>query len=371
MATPFEITAATNTVALDNKREGVATFTVRNLTRRRVKAVGKLLTSPAGSPALQWIGILPVEATGAPSTTDVRDFAIDASQQYQVRVAAPADAAPGSYAFKLVVADEINPDENYTQSPDVTFTVLPPPVEEKKPLPKWLIPLIVVVVLVVAGAIALVISEQNRQAAAAIAATQTLEAARITADASTAQAIVHATETAIAEAGASAAATATQAAANAAATATRAAAVAATQTAFNVYTGSWMPVTENFSGMRSLGITDAGNNRYNITYSSNCPPAGNLCLSQPQNFTVSGVAYDPARLVAAIENTVITLEPTSDGRLLSRMIVGSTEITQLMRPRGIIFDPDITVRVTMIPNLGEFLTERDFNTRFLQVTLGP
>ena len=347
MATPFEITAATNTVALDNKREGVATFTVRNLTRRRVKAVGKLLTSPAGSPALQWIGILPVEATGAPSTTDVRDFAIDASQQYQVRVAAPADAAPGSYAFKLVVADEINPDENYTQSPDVTFTVLPPPVEEKKPLPKWLIPLIVVVVLVVAGAIALVISEQNRQAAAAIAATQTLEAARITADASTAQAIVHATETAIAEAGASAAATAPQAAANAAATAT-----------FLKKTGTYL-------------VTDAGNNRYNITYSSNCPPAGNLCLSQPQNFTVSGVAYDPARLVAAIENTVITLEPTSDGRLLSRMIVGSTEITQLMRPRGIIFDPDITVRVTMIPNLGEFLTERDFNTRFLQVTLGP
>ena len=185
MANPFEITAATNTVALDNKREGLATFTVRNVTRRRVKAVGKLQTLPADSPAMQWITIVPPEATGTPATTDVRDFGIDASQQYQIRVAASADAAPGSYAFRLVVADEINPDENYTQSPDVMFTVPPPPVQGKKPLPGWLIPLVVVVILIVLGAIALVIAEQNRQAAAADATATQVEAMRQTADAAT------------------------------------------------------------------------------------------------------------------------------------------------------------------------------------------
>jgi hypothetical protein len=360
MANPFEITAATNTVALDNKREGVAAFTVRNVTRRRVRAVGKLQMLPADSPAISWITIVPSESTGTPATTDVRDFAIDASQQYQVRVAAPPQAAPGSYAFKLVVADEINPDENFTASPDVTFTVVPPPVEEKKPLPGWLIPLVVVVILVVVGAIFLVINERNRQAQAAAEATQTLEAARLTADAGTAQAIVHATETAIAEQGASAAATATQAAA-----------LSATQTAFNRYTGNWAPTVENPSAIRSMRITNAGNNRYDISYSSNCPPAGNVCLSQPQTFTISGIAYDPLRLVAAIQNTVITLEPASDGRLLSRMIVGTTETTQLLQPSRRVFDPDITIFVTMVPDVSGFLTERQFDTNFLRVTVGP
>jgi len=360
MANPFEITAATNTVALDNKREGLATFTVRNVTRRRVRAVGKLQTLPADSPAMQWITIVPPEATGTPATTDVRDFGIDASQQYQIRVAATADAAPGSYAFRLVVADEINPDENFTQSPDVTFTVLPPPVEEKKPLPKWLIPLIVVVLLVVAAVIALVINEQNRQAQAAAEATQTLEAARLTADAGTAQAIVHITETAIAEQGASAAAAATQAAA-----------VALTQTAFGRYTGNWVPTVDNPSAVRSMNITDGGNNRYSISYSSNCPPAGNLCLSQPQTFNISGVAYDPQRLVAAIENTVIMLEPTSDGRLVSRLVANGTETIQLLRPTIRVFDPDITIFVTMVPNLELFIEERGFNTERLAVTMAP
>ena len=51
MANPFEITAATNTITLDNRREGVAAFTVRNLTRRRVRAVSRLLTTPPDSPA--------------------------------------------------------------------------------------------------------------------------------------------------------------------------------------------------------------------------------------------------------------------------------------------------------------------------------
>ena len=147
---------------------------------------------------------------------------------------------------------------------------------------------------------------------------------------------------------------------------------AATRSAFARYTGSWQPTVENPSALRGLNIAEGSNGRYNLTYTSNCPPSGNVCLSQPQTFSISGVAYDPNRLVAAIQNTVITLEPTSDGGLLSRTIIGANETTQLLRPARIrIPDLDIMIRATMVPDIGLFLNEREFDLNFLRVTLGP
>ena len=46
MPSPFDITAASNTVTLDNNREGIAAFTVRNNTRRRLHATARLTTQP-------------------------------------------------------------------------------------------------------------------------------------------------------------------------------------------------------------------------------------------------------------------------------------------------------------------------------------
>ena len=120
MSSPFDITTATNTVTLDNRREGVAVFTVRNNTRRRLRAVARVTVAPENGAA--WLTILPPEG-GSPDTANQREFPIDSTQQIQIKIAAPGDAPPGSYTLKLTLADEVNPDENFTVSPEVLFTV--------------------------------------------------------------------------------------------------------------------------------------------------------------------------------------------------------------------------------------------------------
>lgn len=149
MPSPFDITTATNTVTLDNKREGVAVFTVRNATRRRLRATARLTTTPPEG--AQWLSLLLPES-GDAAAPNQRDFTIDSTQQLQVKIAVPASAAPGSYTLKLTLADEVNPDENFTASPDVLFTVREVPKPEPKPFPVWIIPVIVIALLVI-GAI--------------------------------------------------------------------------------------------------------------------------------------------------------------------------------------------------------------------------
>jgi Tol biopolymer transport system component len=158
MASPFDITVPSNTVNLDNKREGVMTFTVHNNTRRRLRAVAQLTTQPPE--AAKWLALLPPEGDGVPGG-NIRDFPIDSTQQYQVKIAVPMDAPPGSVTVELIVADEVNPDENFTESPQVMFTVraieLPPP---RPPLPVWLIAAIIIGVLVIVGLILVVINNR-------------------------------------------------------------------------------------------------------------------------------------------------------------------------------------------------------------------
>lgn len=148
MPSPFDITTATNTVTLDNRREGVAVFTVRNNTRRRLRAAARVAVEPAeGS---QWLTILPPEG-GSPETANQREFPIDSTQQIQIKIVAPASATPGSYTLRLTLADEVNPDENFTVSPEVLFTVREVPKPEPRPFPMWIIPVIVIALILIAA----------------------------------------------------------------------------------------------------------------------------------------------------------------------------------------------------------------------------
>jgi hypothetical protein len=160
MPSPFDITTASNTVALDNKREGVAVFTVKNNLRRRIRAQARVTTQPAD--AAKWLTILPADATSS-DPANVRDFPIDATQQIQIKVAVPADAPPASYTLKLTVADESNPDDLFTDSPDVVFTVKETPKPAPTPIPSWIIPAVLigvaVIVVIILGGVAL----SNRQ----------------------------------------------------------------------------------------------------------------------------------------------------------------------------------------------------------------
>jgi hypothetical protein len=152
MPSPFDITTATNTIPLDNKREGTGVFTVRNATRRRLRATARITTTPPEG--TQWVTILPPEG-GDPATANQRDFPIDSTQQIQVKIAVPASVPastpPTSYTMKLTLADEINPDENFSTSQGVIFTVheIDIPIPWWKRLPKWLIPAIIIAVLVI------------------------------------------------------------------------------------------------------------------------------------------------------------------------------------------------------------------------------
>ena len=150
MPNSFTITTATNTIQLDDKRTGNATFTAFNAGGRAVHARARV--TPQSAAIGGWLS-LEGEAE--------RDFGIAAAQQYNVRIAVPPTATPGSYSFQLSLAAVDNPDEDFTISPSVTFDA-PPPVAQRAAFPWW-IPVIVGVValLLVGGLVAYLISSGN------------------------------------------------------------------------------------------------------------------------------------------------------------------------------------------------------------------
>src|SRR5664279_3996407 len=238
MPSPFDITVATNTVTLDNNRIGVAAFTVKNNTRRRVHASARVSTTPPDG--ARWLTILPPDSGGT-DPANVRDIPIDGVQNFQVKIAVPMDAAPASYTMKLTVADEVNPDDNFTDSPDVLFNVREIPKPAPRPFPIWIIPAIIIALVVIVAIIVGGITAANNANANATGTAVALLNARDIADTATANAIGNATATALANATATQNAIATQ---NAVETQN----AAATQTALNVFLGSWIPVDSSNSG---------------------------------------------------------------------------------------------------------------------------
>ena len=160
MPSPFDITTASNTLTLDNNRQGVAVFTVKNNLRRRIHATARVTTTPP-LPDSKWVKILPPTDNGA-NPPEVRDIPIDGSTTIDVQVIVPADASAGSYAMILSVADEIDPDDNFTNSPDVTFTVLEAPKPVPRPFPLWIIPAVLIAVAIIVGLI-IVLSRNNSE----------------------------------------------------------------------------------------------------------------------------------------------------------------------------------------------------------------
>lgn len=142
MASLVDITAATNTLRLNDKRQSEAQFTVFNASGRVFR--GRVLVVPQNPISSGWLTI------DGPAE---EDFVIAGTRQYVVRVSVPPTAPAGSYPFRLDVLDVDLPDENLTQGPTVTFEV-PAPEPPKKGLPIWIPIAIIVAVLVVGGVIA-------------------------------------------------------------------------------------------------------------------------------------------------------------------------------------------------------------------------
>jgi hypothetical protein len=145
MPGPFDITAATNTIRLNAQRRGEASFTVFNNSGRALRGRATLVAlTPVAAPWLTLEG------------ANERDFAVAATEQFTVHIAAPPEAAPGTYTFRLDEVDVALPDEGLTTGPSVNFDVpVPPPPPVKPKFPIW-IPIAIgaVLLLVIIGVIA-------------------------------------------------------------------------------------------------------------------------------------------------------------------------------------------------------------------------
>ncbi|MEO8394647.1 MAG: hypothetical protein ABI700_16750 [Chloroflexota bacterium] len=342
MPSPFDITTASNTVTLDNNRTGVASFTAKNNIRRRFHATARLTIALADErqpvatlppDAATWLTIAPPPSGGGDTATS-RDFPVDGTQNYQVNIAVPMTAAASSYKIKLTLADEANPDDNFTDGPEVVFTVREIEKKPPTPFPVWIIPAIIIAVIVIIAIIVIAVTSSNN---GNNAATQTaLAAARQTVDAQTATAAALTLQ-----------AQQTQAAAFQTSTA-QAVIAQQTQTALNVFLGNWVPVNSG-STISALGIEDAGSNRVNISYSTLCPPNLNLCLtSNPQPFKITNVPFNPLGLAAGIGNTTLLIQPSNSNQLvLTVTVTGFTTSQNFKRvsrfPGGIILENPILV----------------------------
>ncbi len=325
MARPFDIEPTTNAISLTNGR-GTMRFTVKNVTGRRVQATLSLLVDPAqGS---QWAAILP-SAAGSTEPSERRTFGIDATQSIDVAVNVPQNTSGGSYVLQLRAADDVNPDDNYSMSSDVTFVVI----GGGGGLPKWVIPAALIVAVLIIALIAGVFyfnGQSNAHAtetatavtatqvaalrmtdtATAVTATQVMalqmtatataatatEASHQTATAATATEVSHQTGTAVAATATAAfrltaAATAATATRSANLTATVVAAIHQTQTQIAAATaivvspllGSWEPESDPKGGLFHMDIKDQGHGQFIVYYTPSCTyvaDAGGLfCVS--------------------------------------------------------------------------------------------
>ncbi len=137
MSNTFAITTATNSVVLNDDRQGEVSFTVANTSGRQLPARAHIV--PQGEAQADWFTL---------AGESEREFAIAGVQQYTVRINVPPEAAAGNYLFRLDAVGIRVPDEEFAEGPSVTF-VVPEQVVEKRPFPWWIIVVVAAVVLLV------------------------------------------------------------------------------------------------------------------------------------------------------------------------------------------------------------------------------
>ncbi|HUP20553.1 MAG TPA: hypothetical protein VM778_11440, partial [Gemmatimonadota bacterium] len=119
----FAITPSPDRVRLNKERKGEVAFTVTS-TRGPIRA--RALVVPQGSAKAEWFTLVPPA-----------ERFIDGTEQFTVRIAVPEGMEAGEYAFLLKVVSEANPDDEFTDGPQVAFEV--PASEPKKPFPWWIL----------------------------------------------------------------------------------------------------------------------------------------------------------------------------------------------------------------------------------------
>ncbi len=136
----FVITAANSTLSLDEQGRGEATFTVSNVSKRQLR--GRARVIPLNGSSAAWFN-LEGEAE--------RDFPMDGTHRFTVRMTAPPGTPAGRSSFRLDAAATDNPDEWFAEGPTVGFEIkAPPPPPPKKPFPWWIV-IVMAAILAIGG----------------------------------------------------------------------------------------------------------------------------------------------------------------------------------------------------------------------------
>ena len=122
MPNEFVIQAPTNSLQLNEKRQGEFTYNVFNASGRPLRAQAIIRTTPPGGEG--WFTLAPAE----------RDFPISHSEQYKLQITVPPTVPAGSYTFALDMLWEGagEPEQRTVAGQSVTFEV-PKPVNGHTP----------------------------------------------------------------------------------------------------------------------------------------------------------------------------------------------------------------------------------------------
>lgn len=143
---PTSIAIAETTEGAKTLRQGKLSLTVRNISTAAQTA--RIAVVPLGGAEPAWFAIEGAPPTG-PQFLE-RDFEAGVTQTVALTLKVPPEGAAGSYTFRVRVTAEADPDNDFTESPTVSFAV--PPIAVKpppKPFPWWIVAAAAVVVVAI------------------------------------------------------------------------------------------------------------------------------------------------------------------------------------------------------------------------------
>jgi beta-lactam-binding protein with PASTA domain len=108
----FAITAARETVTLDNEGRAEVSFTASNTGSKPIAGRAKLV--PLGLTKAAWLSL---------EGEQERSFAKGEAHQLTVHIAVPPGTPVGKYSFRLNIISVENPDDEFTEGPSVSFEV--------------------------------------------------------------------------------------------------------------------------------------------------------------------------------------------------------------------------------------------------------
>jgi beta-lactam-binding protein with PASTA domain len=134
----FAITAARETVTLDNQGRAEVSFTASNTGPKSIAGRVKLVL--VGATKAAWLSL---------EGEQERNFAKGEAHQLTVHIAVPPGTPVGKYSFRLNIISVENPDDEFTEGPSVSFevkelTVAQAPAHK---FPWWIVAVAAVVVL--------------------------------------------------------------------------------------------------------------------------------------------------------------------------------------------------------------------------------